>query len=164
MNDTKRQAGQTVLLVVMMLAMVGLYLSTRNQAVHGQSQTITGPMPSIAFNFDSSGAPLGPIYCTVLKGNVTTGGTFAFTGTGPLIQGSPAWTNPTGAWLENGGMLSSGTAVANAYTPYPSTFTIVANAISVSGTAKSPTTLVVLGATAVASTTAEPLTIKVCAN
>lgn len=164
MNDTKRESGKVISLVLIAILIAALYVSTRNNPVHGQSQTITGPMPSIAFNFDSTGAPLQPVYCTILKGNVSTGGTFSFTGTGPLVNGSSAWTNPSGAWLENGGMMSSGTAVATSYTAYPSTFTIVSNAITVSGTAKSPTTLIVLGATAVASTVAEPLTLKVCAN
>lgn len=164
MNDTRRQALQTVALIITMLAVAGLYVTNRNDGVHGQATTVTGPMRTVSFNFDSSGAPLAPIYCAVLTGTVSTSGTFSLTGVGPLVNGSAAWTNPGGAWFEMGGMMSAGTAVGSNYIPFITTFTVSSNNITLSGVAKSPTTLIVLGATAVASTVAEPITAKVCAN
>lgn len=160
MHTVKRFSFPLATVVIVFLSWC---LYHKGHPVRGQV-TQTGPMPSLSFLFDSTGAALGPVYCTQLKGNSTTSGTFSFTGTGPLINGTAAWTNPGGAWIVNDGIFSAGTAVASAYTPYYSTFTIVSNAITLSGTVKSPTTLVVLGATAVPATVAEPMAFEVCAN
>lgn len=164
MNDTRRQAGQTVALIIMMLAIAGLYLQNRDKAVHGQSLTITGPMPGVMFDFDSTGAPLSQYYCTLLTGTTTTSGTFSMTGTGPLNVGSALWTNPAGAWVEEIRVTSAGVALAQAYTPYPVSLAVSSNTITLTGTVFSPTTLIVLGNTGVPATTAKSISAKVCSN
>lgn len=163
MNDTRKQAAKTVALVVVMLAVLGLLLQNRTPSVHGQNLTITGPMPGVMFEFDSTGAPLIQYYCTLMNGT-TTGGTFSLTGTGPLNVGSPLWTNPAGAWVEEIRVTSAGTAIAQAYTPYPVSLAVSSNTITLTGTVFSPTTLIVLGATAINASTSKSISAKVCSN
>lgn len=132
--------------------------------VNGQSLTITGPMPGVMFDFDSTGAPLSQYYCTLLNGTTTTSGTFSLTGTAPLNAGSALWTSPGSAWVEEMRVTSAGTSIAQAYTPYPVSLSVSSNTITLTGTVYSPTTLIVLGATAVNATTAKSISAKVCSN
>lgn len=160
----KRQSGKVLMFAIVMLLSVGLFISHLNRSVRGQSLTITGPMPGVMFVFDSTGAPLSQYYCTLLTGTTTTSGTFSLTGTGPLNVGSAIWTNPAGAWVDDIRVTSAGVALAQAYTPYPVSLVISSNAITLTGTVFSPTTLIVLGNTGVPATTAKSISARVCSN
>lgn len=169
MNETRQEHIARIigLLTIGFLLAIG-FMSTRNMApVYGQALTTTGPMPGVMFIFNSSGTPMSQFYCTMLTGTSTTSGTFSVTGTGPLQPGTGAqlWTSPGSAWVDNVAITSAGTSNVNqAYTPYPSTLSVSSNTITVSGTVRSPTTLLVLGATAINSAVAEPVVVRVCSN
>lgn len=168
MNDSKQENITRIIgLFAVGILLTLAFMSTRNpRAIHGQSLTVTGPMQGVVFMFNSSGAPMSQYYCAVLTGNSTTSGTFSLTGTGPLnpSTGIALWTTPASAWIDNVSVVSPGTAVTQSYTPYGVTLSISSNAITVTGTVKSPTTLVALGATAINSSVAEPMVVKVCSN
>lgn len=159
-----------MLAAVLLVAFGIFYFGTR---FHGKTAsarqspgtaTITGPMPGVMFMFDSTGAPLTGYSCALLKGNSTTSGTFSMTATVPTYQGIVQWTNPGSAWLESISIVSPGTAVASANLPLPVSLSVSSGTITLTGAVKTPTTLVVLGATAVAGTTAQAMTAEVCSN
>lgn len=164
MNSTKREISKVVTLVVAMVALTGLFLESRLNPVHGQSLTITGPMPGVVFLYNSSGAPMNAYSCTLLTGTSTTSGTFSLTGTGPIYNGVQQWTTPASAWVDNVSITSAGTAIGQAYTPYPVSLSVSSNTITATGTVYSPTTLIVLGATAVNATTSKSIVMRVCSN
>lgn len=151
--------------IVLALMSIGIYPALYTHKAHaGQNVTITGPMPGVIFMYDSSGNPLVSYSCTILKGNTTTSGTFSLTGTAPTYNGMAQWTTPANAWVDDSNVVSASTAIAGAYTPYPVSITASSSSVTVTGTVFSPTTLIVLGATAVNATTAKPITIRVCSN
>lgn len=164
MKTIKREARKIVALIAVMLAVSGFWMSTRTTSVHGQNLTMTGPMPGVMFVFDSTGAPMSSFYCTLLTGNTTTGGTFSLIGTGPIVAGSAVWTSPSSAWVDDIRVTSAGTAIAQAYTAYPVSLSVTSNTITATGTVLSPTTLVILGATAINATTAKSISLRVCSN
>lgn len=135
--------------------------------VHGQAvgtATVTGPMPGVMFMYDSTGAPMTSYSCAFLTGT-TSGGTFSLSGTAPNYAGVNMWTTPANAWVEDVRVTSAGTSNINqAYIPFPVTLTASATAVSLSGVVLSPTTLVVLGATAINAGTNKSISAKVCAN
>ena len=163
--SSKSFIAATCMIVWALIISVGVFIGFgHRKTVNGQSLTITGPMPGVMFVFDSTGAPLSQYYCTLLTGNTTNSGTFSLTGTGPLNSGSALWTNPGGAWLDDIRVTSAGTAIAQSYTAYPVSLSVSSNTITLTGSVYSPTTLVVLGATAVTATTPKSISAKVCSN
>lgn len=132
--------------------------TARNKETHGQvalngipnqGASIAGFVPL----YSSTGTLLSGYSCVLVTGASTTSGTFSLSYTTPT-----AWTTPSAVWVDSLTIVSPGSGITQGYDPYITTLT----STNLAGVVRSGTTLAILGATLVSSTTAANMTAKLC--